>query len=540
LFAYPLIMLVRREIRPSAKRLPLCLACIAAMAIPLYFLDKAVNANYFFLGYAPPGSPLAPFEIILGSPWYIAGYIPLLAVVWVALYLPLKISGCAKEKIVLQSEVTPNTAEEDAASREALSFVGNTSDKNTENNANMEKNITYQRSHELLLSLPNVKPQTETVPLSAAAGRILAEDVTAVIPIPPFTRSPFDGYAFIAADTASASPENPVTLNITEEIPAGTQPTIPITHGFAAKILTGAPLPDNADCTVKYEDTVFDAKTVKLTAPIKPGNIVPAGEDVKQGEIIRRNGEIVTPAALGLFASAGLREVSVYKRPKALIINTGSELVAPGETLPPAKIYSSSSYSLISALADLGIDAETAAVVRDDADEIAAAIADALKQCDIVITTGGASVGDYDYSVAASEKLGANILFWKTKIKPGGAMLASELDGKLILALAGNPGSALMALLIVARPYLARLSGRTDLFPEPVYVKLKKPIKKVAGRTRCQRGRLEIINGEAWFDEQGEQGGGVLSSFNGCDLIADIDEGTDTVGSGTLIKAYRL
>ncbi|MDR0906363.1 MAG: molybdopterin molybdotransferase MoeA [Oscillospiraceae bacterium] len=405
----------------------------------------------------------------------------------------------------------------------------------------MLKSVEPAQARELILSIGTTAPSTETLPLTELFGRVLAEDVYAEIPIPPFDRSPFDGYAFRGADTANATAENPVTLKITEEIPAGSVPTVDITEGFAAKILTGAPLPNGADATVKYEQTEFTDTTVTFTAPVKPNSdVVRAGDDVKLGALAARRGDVISPAAVGLLASLGRTEVVVYRRPRAAILNTGSELVEPGNPLPFGKIHNSSVFSLTGSLAALGIDAYNAGVVRDDPQAIADAIAENLPKCDVMFTTGGASVGDYDFAGGAADRLGANILFWKTKLKPGGAMLASEKDGKLVLALSGNPGSALIGLLHIAAPFLFRLAGRREIQPEAVEVHLKKPYKGSTTRTRLLRGRLEISGGRAYFAEEGEQGGGALSSFHGCDLLGEIPAGSPALDAGALIMAYRI
>ena len=405
---------------------------------------------------------------------------------------------------------------------------------------NMKKSVMPDEARELMLSITTPELETETVALVSAYGRVLAVDIYAVIAIPPFDRSPFDGYAFRGEDSLSASEANPVTFTITEEIPAGAVPAIDITEGFAAKILTGAPIPRGADTTIKYEQTEFTDTTVTLRKPKAAGSdVVYAGDDVALGELAARRGDVVTPAAVGLFASLGFTEIPVYKRPRAAIINTGTELVEPGNPLPFGKIYNSSVFSLIGALAELGIEAYNAGCVRDDADEIAAAIELNYPLCDAIITTGGASVGDYDYSIAASEKLGAEILFWKTKLKPGGAMVASDFRGKLILALPGNPGSALMTISQIAKPFLFRLAGRRDITLQAIEVFLKEPFTATSGRVRMMRGRLEIIGGKAYFAQHGVQGGNALSSFATCDLLAEFPAESPELPAETKILAYK-
>lgn len=404
----------------------------------------------------------------------------------------------------------------------------------------MIKGIKPDEARDMLFDLP-ASPVTETVAISDALGRVAATDINAVIPVPPFDRSPFDGYAFRGADTAAASRENPVTLKITEELPAGVAPTIAITPGFAAKILTGAPIPPGADCTVKYETTEFTDTEVRIFKPVAPGSdVVYAGEDVKTGALAARRGDVVTPPLMGLFASVGLSEIEVYKPPRAALIITGDELTEPGEPLLPGKIYNSNAFTLSGYLRGQGVDAYNAGVVGDDAGLIAERIRENLVKADIVITTGGASVGDYDCAVRAAELLGAKILFWKALIKPGGAAVAAVLDGKLILSLSGNPGSSLMFLLRCGMPYIRKLCGRNDCIPESVEVYLKHPFNKLSERSRLLRGQLEVIGGKAYFAEYGAQGGGDISSFVVADLLAEIAADSAPLPAWTLVKAWRL
>jgi len=404
----------------------------------------------------------------------------------------------------------------------------------------MRKSVTPDEARDILLSLKPVYPDIERVKIEDSIGRIAAEDIEAAIDIPPFDRSPYDGYAFLAADTASASPDNPVILHITEELPAGTAPTIEITSGFAAKILTGAPLPAGADAIIKYELTEFSDDTVKIFSPFKSDtDVIRAGDDIRAGSVVVSKGEEISPSLAGLIASSGHHEVPVYRRPVAAVLNTGTELIEPGNALPYGKIYNSSVFTLIGEMRKLGFDAYNAGVVRDDEEEICSRMGELLGKCDVLVTTGGASVGDYDFGVRSAERLGAEILFWKTRLKPGGAMVISRVGDKLILGLSGNPGSALLGLTHIAKPYLLRRAGRRDFQLRRYTVKCAQNSKS-AERTRIVRGYMDIRDGEAWFVERGDQYGGILSSFGGCDLYAEIPEGSPELAAGTLVSAWEV
>lgn len=406
--------------------------------------------------------------------------------------------------------------------------------------ADMKIKLWADEARDLLLTLP-MKLQTETIPLAAACSRVLASDITTQLAMPPFDRSPYDGYALRSQDASGASEENPVVLHITEEIPAGHVPAVLVTKGTAAKILTGAPMPTGADCVVPFEVTEFDEKMVRLFRPVPAGsNVIPAGEELPKGRNLLEKGTLLTPPMLGMLASQGYDTCEVFERPGAALITTGSELQAPDEPLVPGKIYNSNGFALQGYLTAFGFRCEGFLAVPDNVEAISGAIQDALQTADVVVTTGGASVGDYDFATAAAQRLGADILFWKTRIKPGSCILAAQKDEKLILCLSGNPGAAVTGLLRVALPYLRKRCGRKDLFPEEIVLPLKYPLKKESKVPRLLRGRLEIQNGQAWFVETNGQGNGMLSAFCGMDLLGEVPANSPPLPAGTPIRAYRL
>lgn len=283
----------------------------------------------------------------------------------------------------------------------------------------MQADVTYEEALERLLkAVGPVEP--ETLPLGECFSRVLAEDFAAEMDVPPFDRSPYDGYAMRASDTASASPDGPVTLRILEEIPAGSTPRSPITAGTAAKILTGAPIPEGADAVVMFEKTAFTDTHVSLFAPVRSGdNIIRAGEDVKKGAVLARAGQHIDAGLLGTMASQGRTAARVFRRPVVGLISTGSELAGGGAALMPGQIFDSNRYTLTGALTGLGCVPVARGIVKDDADSIGRALEKALADCDAVILTGGVSVGDYDLTELAMERIGAEVLFHGCGIKPG-------------------------------------------------------------------------------------------------------------------------
>jgi len=409
-----------------------------------------------------------------------------------------------------------------------------------EGEAVMLKDINAVHACEMLYMQPT-KRCSETVALCDALGRVVSEAVCATIPVPPFDRSPYDGYAFCGEDTKGASSDDPVALMIVEEIPAGKKPHNEIKPGYAAKILTGAPIPTGANSTIKFEKTRFRGREVLISEPVEPGtDIVYAGADVMPGNELAPEGTLITAPIISSLANQGLASVKVYKKPVITIISTGTELCEIGEPLRPAAIYNSNVHTLSAYLAAAGAAPISGASVPDEPGVIAERIGHALRESDMVITTGGASVGDYDWAVVSAERLGANVLFWKVQMRPGGAIMAAVKDGKVILGLSGNPAAAVIGLLRIAMPYIKKLCGRTQChFPE-IDVKLRKRFAKDSPKLRILRGKLEIIGSQAFFTESGSQGSEAVSSLADCDLLGEIPMGSPPLPEGTIIKAYRI
>ena len=402
------------------------------------------------------------------------------------------------------------------------------------------KNVDADVACKMIFELP-VARKCETAELGDALGRVLSADVQARIPYPPFDRSPYDGFTFRGEDTLLASPGNPVVLRIIEELPAGRQPQREITAGCAAKIMTGAPLPKGADCTIKFEDTEFTESEVRVFKPIAPDtDIVYTGADVKPGMILASEGALVTAPVISMLANQGFASVEVFKKPVITVISTGSELCEAGEPLRPAAIYNSNVHTLSAYLADAGALPLNGGSVPDEPELISGSIERALEASDMVITTGGASVGDYDWAVASAEIMGANVLFWKTAMKPGGAIMAAEKGSKVILGLSGNPAAAVLGLLRIAMPYIKKLCGRTDCFYPEIKVALLEPFVKDSPKLRVLRGKLDVRDSQAFFTESGGQSSEEVSSLAGCDLLGEISMGSAPLPAGTIIKAYRI
>lgn len=397
--------------------------------------------------------------------------------------------------------------------------------------------IEMQEGIEILLSHTK-KMGTETIQIHEAYNRILAEDVRARENIPPFDRSPYDGYAVRSVDVAGAGHDTPVTLKIIEEVPAGHVPGKKVGSMEAVKILTGAPIPEGADAVVKYEDTSFTEKEVCFFVPVSSGsNIVKAGEDVAYNEVVMEAGQFLDAASVGLLAGLGYAFVEVYKKPAVKIISTGDELLEVSEPLEPGKIRNSSAYMLQGFLRQWGISAQIYGIVKDDAQQISSALENCLKDCQCVITTGGASVGDYDLVLQAMENIGAEVLFWKVKMKPGMATLASVKDGKLLLGLSGTPSAAAAALYMLGLPAFRKMCGRKQYQMTEIEVCLPEGFKKKSPMGRILPGVLEFRDGKACLNTRKHQANGMVSPWGGCNLIGQIPRNSGAIEKNGKITA---
>ena len=404
----------------------------------------------------------------------------------------------------------------------------------------MLENPCYEQARELLLSAVSAV-DTEHIPLSECAGRILAWDLLAKENVPAFDRSPYDGYAVRSADTAKASQEQPVTLQILEEIPAGAVPTKKLVPGTATKVLTGAPIPEGADAVIMFEKTAFTRETVTLFVPVKAGsNIVTIGEDIKKGAVIARKGTVIAPGLAGSLAAQGEAVPLVYKKPRIALISTGSELVETDTPVEAGKIRNSNRYMLEAALMQLGFEPVYLGIVGDSVEDISETLKVGLAQCDGVITTGGVSVGDYDLTPAAMEAIGVQMLIQGVDMKPGMACAYGIKDGKLLCALSGNPASALTNFYAVALPSLMKLAGRNAYMPQEIQVRLSENFSKRSPTARFLRGKMEVKDGAVYIALPHSQGNAVLSSAVEWNIMAVVPAGSGALEAGTVLKGYLL
>lgn len=359
----------------------------------------------------------------------------------------------------------------------------------------------------LLADVP-VNVATEEVALSAALGRILAQDQLSSVDVPPQDNSAMDGYALHCADLKVGSPR----LTVSQRIPAGTAPQM-LLPGTAARIFTGSEIPPGADAVVMQENTTAGhtdkgVEWVEIAvAPEVGANIRERGQDIQAGQTVMPAGTRLQAAHLGVLASVGIARVSVYRPLKVAILTTGDELVMPGNPLQPGQIYNSNRFTLQGLLQGLGCEIIDLGIVEDTLQGTQDALVRAAEQADCIVSSGGVSVGEEDHVKAAVESLG-ELALWKMAIKPGKPMAFGYVNGTPFLGLPGNPAAVLVTFSILARPFLLKSQGARQYLPNQFRVAAGFERRKIIGRQEYLR--VELDNGVAVLGHS--QSSGVLSS----------------------------
>lgn len=302
----------------------------------------------------------------------------------------------------------------------------------------------------------------EQVSLDKAYGRILAKPIIAKHDVPPFDRSPYDGFAVRAQDTVGASGDNRIPFKVIGEIGAGHLAHRGLNEGEAYRVMTGALLPDNADAVVMLEQTVEEKDAFTLRKSFKPGeNLSIKGEDAKEGDVLIEAGALIHPGTVALLATFGYAQVEVAKRPVAGILSTGTELLRVDEELVPGKIRDSNGPMIMAQLDRMGIEYKSYGMLEDNLDACTDMVQRALVETDVLITTGGVSVGDFDYLPAIYERLGAKVLFNKVAMRPGSVTTVAVLGDKLLFGLSGNPSACFTGFELFTRPAILQMMGAT-------------------------------------------------------------------------------
>ena len=379
----------------------------------------------------------------------------------------------------------------------------------------------------------------ETVPLDSAAGRILAAPITSPIDIPLFDNSAMDGYAVRAADVAGAREQNPISLQVCGRIAAGEVFEGSVEPGTCVRLFTGSPLPGGADAVVMQEDTRTDPANphrVRFLDAVRPWeNVRLRGEDVKrEGALVQEAGRL-TAGHLALLAASGVKEVRVGRRPTAALLATGSELAESGQPLRPGMIYESNRLMLSTLAHRAGAVARVFPVVPDTLPAMREALHAALSDCDVLVTSGGVSVGEFDFVKKSIEQLGGHVDFWRVAIKPGRPFVFGRAQGKLLFGLPGNPVSALVTFLLLARPALLRLQGAADTGLPKSFGRLAETLANPSDRRHFMR---VVVDETGEVRSAGAQASHILSSLAGANGLVDVPPRASLAG-GTMISVLR-
>jgi molybdopterin molybdotransferase len=379
------------------------------------------------------------------------------------------------------------------------------------------KPINLQQAIQMVMKL--ARPgKVENIPLEESFGRFLAEDLVATHPVPPFDRSPYDGFAIRSVDTKNSTSSSPVTLEVVGEIGAGEVFTGLLRQNQAVRIMTGAPIPKGADAVVMLEEV--DEKSIKGKAfidvkrSVKPRtNISFTGEDTKKGTSLIPKGTYIQPGTVALLATFGYKYVPVSVKPKIGLITTGNEILHVEEPLQPGKIRNSNAYMTFAQILRAGGEPLYFGHVHDDFDVAFHAVQDALSEADILITTGGVSVGDYDYIPAIYEKLNAQVLFNKVAMRPGSVTTVAEKNGKLLFGLSGNPSACYVGFELFVRPVIRTFLHSSKPYLKKITAKLGTSFPKANPFDRFVRAKLTFEKGDVFASPVGLDKSNVVSSL---------------------------
>ena len=396
----------------------------------------------------------------------------------------------------------------------------------------MAELITIEEAHRRVLAAVEALP-AETVPVAAALGRVLAEPVTAAGDVPPFSASAMDGYAVQDGPAGRR-------LEVVGESRAGTPSPRTLGEGEAIRISTGAAVPDGATAVIPQEEVEVDDGVVLLGAEVTPGaHLRPAGEVMRAGQPVLSAGSVIDAAELGAAISAGAAAVSVVRHPRAAVLTTGDELREPGEQLAPGEIYNSNGPMLIAQASRCGALSGPARRLPDDAAATEAGLAEALGDADVVIVSGGVSVGPHDHVKPALAKLGVEEVFWGVALQPGKPTWFGTRAGRLVFGLPGNPVSAAVTFSLFVAPALAALQGRASVVPLGEAV-LGAEVPRNPRREQAIRVRLEHRRETTLAIPNGPQGSHVITSLIGADALALIPPGEGTVAAGASVALAPL
>ncbi len=387
--------------------------------------------------------------------------------------------------------------------------------------------------------------EVEEKPILDCLGQVLDEDIYSPLSVPPLDNSAMDGYAVKADDAAGASAFSPVTLDVIGEVKAGTVTRQEVTTHTAIRIMTGAPLPNGADSVVQFEHTDEEQRGQRpprqigiLQAVTKGQNVRRAGEDIARGDLVLTKGTVLRPAEIGVLASLGQGSVNVIRRPVVAILATGDELVQLGQPLPEGKIYNSNSYSTAALVLRYGGIPRVLGIATDSAADIEDKIRQALSS-DMLLTSGGVSMGDYDFVKEVLAEQG-EVSFWTVRMKPGKPLAFGNIKGIPHLGLPGNPVSVMITFELFARPAILKMMGKKNLSKPVVEATLEGRVKNTDGRRIFARAAVRR-DGERYLARiTGPQGSGILTSMSQANGLVIVPEDSEGAKDGDTVKVLML
>ncbi len=391
--------------------------------------------------------------------------------------------------------------------------------------------------------LAGIEPlQPLDVTLVEARGCVLAEDVTAPWPLPPFDNASTDGYAVKAADLLTASDGKPVVLRVIDDVPAGYRASVELRESTAIRVMTGAPLPEGAEAVVPLSWTDGGMPEVRVTRSVPRGSHVRRrGDDVGLGDVVATAGTVLSPRDIALLAAVGRGRVLVHPQPRVVVISTGSELVEPGAPLSPGLITDSNGVTIAAAVQEAGAIAYRVGPLPDDASTLLAALEDQLVRADLIVTTGGVSAGAYDTVKAVLSRLGT-VEFTTVAMQPGMPQGHGTLgpEDTPIFTLPGNPVSAYVSFEIFVRPVIRRMLGHQQVYRPVVRAVLVDPLQSPAGRRQFARGNLQVEDGRYVVRPAGGQGSHMLGALARANALVVVPEDVTEVKPGTAVAVLRL